>query len=312
MKVLITGATGTIGNPLCSHLLDNGYVVAALSRNKKKAANFLHGRTQVLQWDPEGSNRNTHIHDENDWTAKCGEIDAVVNLAGESIAGKRWSKKRKRQLYNSRINATRTVVNAIKDKKINPSLLINASAVGFYDYHPEKAFTEDDGPGADFLAELCSAWEAEAVKAESSGVRVVRLRTGIVLSKDGGTIKQMLPAFKMFAGGYFWDGSHLFSWIHIDDAVRAVRFIIDNKDFSGPVNMSAPAPATNKQFVKAIGRALRRPAFLPIPRFAVWLRYGAMAEPLYKSQAMTPAKLQQAGFNFLHSDINKAVDHLLG
>jgi len=311
VKILVTGATGMIGRQLCAHLLANGFAVAALTRNKESATEIIHARSHIVQGDLSSTSQEKDNSELNDWTMKCGEIDVVVNLAGEPLAGKRWSQTHKDRLYNSRINATRAIVTAIKNKKIKPHTLLNASAIGYYDYHKERSFTENDGHGSSFLAKLCEDWEAEAQKAEAYGVRVVQLRTGIVLSRDGGTIQQMLPAFKMFLGGYFGDGSYAFSWIHIEDVVRAIHYIIDNNELKGPINVVSPHHSTNKKFVKAVGKALRRPAILSIPYFAIWLRFGEMAKVLYNSQIIKPAKLLTSGFTFKHTELNSAVDDLL-
>lgn len=311
MKILVTGATGTIGRPLCAHLLSSGYAVAALTRNKETAFEKVHARSHIVQWDLSPSTPKMENFELNDWTKQCGEIDAVINLAGEPLVGKRWSKAQKDRLYYSRINATRAIVTAIQEKRIKPHTLLNASAIGYYDYDSEKSFTEDDGPGSSYLSKLCEDWEAEAKKAESYGVRVVQLRTGIVLSRDGGTIKQMLPAFKMFLGGYFGNGSYAFSWIHIEDVIRAISFILENKEINGPINIVSPNHSTNKEFVKAVGKALGRPAVLSIPYFAVWLRFGEMADILYNSQIIKPHRLLEKGFSFRYSDLSKAVDNIL-
>jgi len=306
MNVLVTGATGTIGRPLCTHLLNKRFVVSALTQNKKSAAGFVDSRIRLIEWNPYSG--------EPDWTSCLTEerIDAVINLAGENLSKKRWSKAHKERILKSRIAAARTIVNAVREKKIAPHTLVNASAVGYYGFHPDHVFNEDDSAGEGFLSRVCEEWETEAAKAGSFGVRVVRMRTGMVLSRDGGTLKEMLPVIKMNLGGYFGRGSQWFSWIHVEDMVRAIQYILEREDITGPVNMVSPEPATNKQFVKVIGKVLGKPTIFSIPRFIIWLRFGEMADLLYKSQRASPKRLLEAGFSFLYNDIEKAVEHLLG
>ncbi|MFC1477780.1 TIGR01777 family oxidoreductase [candidate division KSB1 bacterium] len=305
MKVLITGATGLIGNTICRCLLDNGHVPAALTRDKKMAEKFVHARTHIIQWDTSDS-RDTSVPP---WHERCGEIDAVINLAGASIAEGRWNASRKRLILSSRINATRSIVEAINSRKIKPALLINASAVGYYGSHTNRQFTEKDGPGRGFLAEVCAQWEAEAAKLERRDVRLVLLRTGMVLSRDGGALTKMLPVFRPGLGGRLGSGGQWTSWIHIDDLMSLLLFLLTNA-IEGPVNATAPHPVSNAEFTKALGSALGKPAFLAVPGFILRLRYGEMAEMLLEGQNVLPEKLHNAGFQFTYPNISPALESI--
>ncbi|MFC1492402.1 TIGR01777 family oxidoreductase [candidate division KSB1 bacterium] len=303
MKILVTGGTGTIGKQLCDELLRKKFAIAALTRNVKTARDIIHARTHILEWDP--SKHDTA------WAEKCGEIDAVVNLAGAPIAGKRWTRERRKLLMSSRIHAAETIIKAVKEQKIKPDVLINASAIGYYDLHPDKAFTEDDGPGSGFLSEICKEWEKTALMAEESGVRVCRIRIGAVLSKDGGALQKMLPVFRLGLGGRLGNGSQWFSWIHITDIINSIIHLIGNNTLQGAFNLVSPQPVTNTEFTEAMSNALNKPAFFTVPKAVLRLRFGEMTDILTGSQKVLPQRLTDSGFQFTFPGILPALKDLL-
>ncbi len=303
MNVLVTGATGTIGKPLCAHFLNNGFHVTALSRNAHAARNVLPEGCSIIEWDA----RDTELS----WSAGCENIDTVVNLAGASLADKRWSRSWKNQILNSRINSTQAIVNAIIEKKIRPKTLVNSSAIGYYGFHPDRNFSEKDPPGDGFLSDVCQKWEHEALRAESAGVRVVPVRTGVVLSKDGGTLKKMVTPFKLCLGGYFGSGSQWFSWIHVHDVILSIQHIIDTPAITGPVNIVSPQPVPFKTFAQSVGAVLRRPVFISIPRFPIQIRFGDLADILFESQKVNPDVLLSSGYTFHYETIEHALNNLL-
>jgi uncharacterized protein (TIGR01777 family) len=303
MNILVTGATGTIGKPLCSFFLNHGFHVTALSRNEHAARKILPENCSIVEWNEQDTSWS--------WSAGCDNIDTVVNLAGAPLADKRWSRSWKEQILNSRINATKAVVNAIIEKKIRPKTLINSSAVGYYGSHPDRSFSENDPPGDGFLSEVCQQWEHEAKRAESAGVRVVPIRTGVVLSKEGGTLKKMATPFKLCLGGYFGSGSQWFSWIHVNDVIFSIQHIIENPAITGPVNIVSPEPVPFKTFAQSFGAVLRRPVFISIPRFPLRIRFGDMADMLFDSQKVKPDVLLTSGYTFHYETIEHALKNLL-
>ena len=234
--------------------------------------------------------------------------DAVVNLTGESIGARRWSAKRKQEILSSRVETTRTIVEAIGRTSKKPSTLLNASAVGYYGIVENGEVTENHPPGNDFLADVCVRWEEEARKAERFGVRVVLPRTGVVLAKDGGALRRMTLPFKLFAGGPLGSGNQWFPWIHIEDEIGAMNHILQHPTISGPVNLAAPQPITMRQFCSALGKAMHRPSWAPVPTFVLKIILGEMAEALVLgSQKAVSQKLLDSGYRFKYSSIDDAL-----
>ena len=296
MKVLVTGATGFIGRALVAALRARGDEVRALARDPAKARGGL--GVDAFAWD----SKTTVPAD-----AMRG-VDAVVHLAGEGIADKRWSAKRKAELRDSRIEGTRRVVEAIAAADPRPKVLVSGSAIGFYGDVPEGDLTESGAAGKDFLARLCVDWEKEALAAEKHGVRVVLLRSGVVLGKGGGALAKMLLPFKLGAGGPIGSGKQWMSWIHLEDEVGLVLHALDRAELSGPVNATAPTPVRNREFVRAFGKALRRPAITPAPAFAMKLAFGEMASvTLLAGQKVLPAKAQSSGYRFRQPELLAAM-----
>lgn len=305
MRVIVTGGTGLIGKALVNSLAKDHHEVIVLSRNKNKTSGFTSG-IRVVEWDARTA---------AGWGELADGAGAIVNLAGESIAGEgflpsRWTPERKRRIRDSRVNAGQAVVEAIKNATNKPSVLIQSSAVGYYGTHGDEPLTEDAPAGNDFLAETCKIWEASTAEAENVGVRRAIVRTGLVLSSQGGVLPLQSLPFKLFAGGPIGSGKQQISWIHLDDHVRAIRFLIDTASARGAFNLAAPSPVNNAEFGKAIGRALGRPSWLPTPGFAFKLAFGELATLLLDGQRVLPKRLQEAGFQFNYPDVEAALRDL--
>jgi len=304
MRILIAGGSGFLGSRLTNALTTAGHDVNILSR---RADPRSAGRTRgprTIAWTPDGST--------GPWADTCGPIEAIINLAGESIGDGRWSRARKAALVASRVNATRSLVRFVNQASPRPSLLINASAIGLYGDRGNDVLTEDAPAGADFLATLCRDWEAKARRAQSAETRVVLLRTGLVLDPRGGALARMLLPFKLFAGGPFGTGRQFVSWIHRDDWVALVLWLLDAHGVAGPINATAPGPVTNAEFARTLGRALRRPSWLPAPAWALKAALGEMAGPLLLfSQRVMPDRVSRAGFSFRYLTLEGALSHLL-
>src|SRR5262245_2084056 len=247
--IVIAGASGFLGRPLAEALTADHHEVIVLTRGNGSPG----GRARGVTWTPNG--------DAGAWASVVDGAAAVINLAGESIAAKRWSAAQKEKILDSRVRATRSLVAAIGAAKQPPPIFVSGSAVGFYGPHGDEIITEETPAGTDFLAGVCARWETEAARAESGRTRVVRLRTGLVLERDGGALPEMLLPFKLGAGGPVGSGRQYWPWIHRDDWVGLVRWTIRSSNVTGPVNVTAPAPVTNAQFATALGRAMHRPAF---------------------------------------------------
>ncbi len=300
MDILLAGGTGFIGRALTEALTARGDRVTLLTRSAASAASAPAG-TRAVVWDGRAS---------GDWIGTADGADAVVNLSGESVAGGRWTPARKLALIKSRVDSTRALVAAISQASRRPRVLVNASAVGYYGEVPEGEVPENAPQGRDFLAALCGQWEREALAAEPLGTRVVLARLGVVLARGGGALARMELPFKLGLGGPMGSGRQAFPWIHRDDALGALRFALDSGELSGPVNFVAPGAVTNAEFSKALGRALRRPALLPAPAFAVRLALGEMSSMLLGGQRAVPGKLAVAGYAFKHPDIAGALADL--
>jgi uncharacterized protein (TIGR01777 family) len=277
MRVVVAGASGLIGTALAQALRDRGDEVVTLPR------------LGTAPWSVEGA-------------------DAAVNLAGASVAGKRWSPAYKKEILDSRVLSTRAMVEAIRSATLRPRVLVNASAVGFYGGRGDEVLDERSGPGDDFLADVCQQWEAEARRTEA---RSVQLRTGVVLSRKGGALGSMLPPFKAFVGGPVGSGKQWFPWIHLDDEVAAILWAIDHDSLSGPINLAAPGIVTMADFAKALGRALRRPSWAKVPAGALKILLGEFASAILEGQRAVPRKLLDAGFRFRFTDVDSALRDVL-
>ncbi len=299
MKIAMTGASGLLGSALTSFLTTGGHEVVAYARNPKGSDE---GRAV---WDPAAGTI--------DASALEG-VDAVIHLAGESIAGERWSYAKKARIMDSRVQGTRLLAETLAKLENPPKTFISASAIGFYGARGDEVLTEQSGAGTGFLAEVCTAWEDACEPARAAGIRVVNPRFGIVLSPAGGALKQMLPVFKFGGGGRIGSGKQYMSWVSIDDAVGAVHHALITDRVEGPVNVVAPQAATNLEFTKALGRALRRWTIFPLPAFMARLAFGKeMAEALLLTGArVEPRALVDIGYEFLQPDLLPALERLLG
>lgn len=294
MKILVSGATGLIGSALAKAAGAAGHSVTALSRKKTPGS---------ISWDP---STNTL-----DATALEG-FDAVVHLAGESIAAGRWTATRKKRILDSRVQGTRLLANTLAQLQRRPSVMVSASAVGFYGDCGDRILREDSPPGNDFLASVCREWEQATEPASKAGIRVVHLRTGIVLAKEGGALAKMLLPFKMGVGGRIGSGRQYMSWIDLEDEVGVILHCLGRDSVRGPVNSVGPSPVTNAEFTKALGRALSRPTIFPLPAFMARVMLGEMADALLlSSQRVEPAKIQSAGFRFQHTNLEQTLRRIL-
>jgi hypothetical protein len=299
MQVLITGGLGFVGTQISNRLIEKGHQVTVVDRAPEPMAYTPRAVTYVPA--------DTTI--KGAWQEKIAGQDAVINLAGASIFT-RWNDNTKKLVYDSRVLTTRNVVEAMDKNK--EALLCSTSAVGYYGFRGDEALAEEDSPGSDFLAQVCVDWEDEAHKATEKGARAVITRFGIVLGKTGGALGQMIPAFKKFVGGPLGSGKQWFSWIHMEDLLRAFLFVFDNKDIHGPVNLCSPNPIRNKDLAKALGKVLSRPSFLKTPAFTLRLVLGEFGSILLEGQKVIPAKLLQHGFRFRYPEIMEALQEAVG
>jgi uncharacterized protein len=302
MKVIITGGTGMIGAALADAMARDGDEVILLSRSPQKGQAGLPAGVRLEGWDGRSA---------AGWGPLADGAQAIVNLAGESIAAGRWNASRKRSILESRTNAGQAVAAAIRQAKNPPRVLIQSSAVGYYGPCRDEIIAESASAGSDFLSQVCVAWEASTAEVEALGVRRVVIRTGVVLSLRDGAFPRMLMPFRFFLGGPVGSGRQWFPWLHLEDEVAAIRFLIENPQAAGAYNLSAPEPLTNRDFAKAIGKVLRRPAFFPAPAFAMRLLFGEMATLLLDGQRQVPERLLQAGFRFTYPQAEPALRALL-
>jgi hypothetical protein len=305
VRILVTGATGLIGVKLVEVLRDRGDEVVALSREPERAERSLSAGAQAVAWpDPVAAPPPAQ--------ALAG-ADAVVNLMGEPIS-QRWSDAVKRRIHDSRVLGTRQLVAGIRQlpEAERPQILVSQSATGYYGPRAEETLDESASPGSDFLAGVVVAWEVEARAAESLGVRVALTRTGVVLTEAGGALGKMLPPFKAGIGGPVAGGRQYISWVHVDDVTGAILHALDDERMRGPVNVTAPAPVTNREFSKALGHVLHRPAVAPVPKLALQLLYGEMAVIVVTGQRVVPQRLQELGYSFRQTDLEPALADVLG
>jgi uncharacterized protein len=303
MNIVIAGGRGFLGHALSVQLAADGHRILTLTRGRISSGQpWEHARGEHT-WTPDGT--------AGSWAAALEGADAVVNLAGESIAEGRWTASRKRGILDSRILATRSLVAAIGQMKRPPSVLVSSSAQGYYGDRGDEELTEESSPGAGFLADVCREWEREARRAEARA-RVVLLRTGIVLAAGGGALPRMLLPFRLFAGGPLGSGRQFMSWIHLDDWVGIARQAIVDEGARGPRNLGSPQPLRNREFSTLLGHAMHRPSVLPAPAFALRLALGEMAAPLLlASTRMIPAGVLSDGYRFRHEEAGEAIASLL-
>ena len=301
MKILVTGSSGLVGTALVSALARGGHTVCRLVRPQSAGG--------------EGAKEGFVVA----WNPATGELggagvgaDAVVNLAGASIADGRWTTQRKELLCSSRIETTRALVGALAKMNARPSVFVSASAIGYYGDRGDETLTEESKPGGDFLAELVQEWEVEARKADALGIRVVLARFGVILAREGGALPKMMVPFKFGAGGKLGSGQQWMSWVALEDVVGILRFAIENASVKGAINMVSPQPLQNAEFTCVLAKAMHRPALFPAPAFALRLALGEMADALLlSSQRVLPRAVEKTGYQFLHSDLSTALKNLV-
>lgn len=298
MRVLVTGASGFVGQRVVKELLRAGDEVVVLTRNVPKAILHLGSKCRYFSWNDTTTPAPVEAFD---------GVDAVINLMGENIAEKKWTEVEKKKIYDSRILGTRNLIETIKSLSKKPKVFVSASAVGIYGNRGNEEITEDATYGSDFLANLCKDWELEATKAKYEGLRTVLLRTGVVIGKNGGALKKMLLPFKMGAGGPLGSGKQYMSWIHVDDLANMYVEAVKNSTLEGPCNGTAPNPATNKDFSKQLGKTLHRPAFAPVPGFALKMAFGEMSKVLLEGQKVLPKKFRERKFRFRYPTLEMAL-----
>lgn len=294
-RIAVTGGTGFLGGHMVRTMVARGDSVTVLTRDAASAERRLPSGVRALSWDARSR------------SVALGEQDAVVHLAGEQAVGRRWTKELKREIFESRVESTKALVGAIERMERRPKVLVSASGVGYYGARGSEPIDERGSAGTDFLAQVSVAWESAAEQAEALGVRVVRLRFGVIFGKDGGALGEMTKPFRMFVGGPLGTGKQVFSWIHVDDAVSAALLCIDDEAISGPVNVTSPYAVTNEELSHALGRALGRPSSLNVPAFALRLRFGEGADPILTGQRAVPTVLTQHGFGYRYPTVDEAL-----
>lgn len=300
-NVLVTGGTGFIGTRVCTALHQQGDTVRVLSRDPTRAQTKLKWAREFHGWTPETEKLPSEA---------TSDVNAVVHLAGETIAG-RWNTEKKRRIRDSRVLSTRNLVTSFEKVETKPNVLVCASAIGYYGDSGDEHFTEVSPAGTDFLAEVCEEWEAEAQKASAFGIRVVMVRIGLVLGLGGGLLAQVLLPFKMGVGGILGSGQQWMSWVHVDDVVGIVLHALENGEISGPLNATAPVPVRNTEFTKTLGSVLRRPTLFPVPKFGLRLMMGEFADFVLLSQNVLPEKTEVSGYEFRYRTLEPALRDLL-
>lgn len=300
MKILVCGATGLIGRKVCELLTADGHQVSATSRSATLPADLA--AKEVHRWDPHSGPPSEQTLD---------GVEAIVNLVGEPIDARRWSDEQKKLIRDSRVVTTRNLIDGLRSVQSKPGVLVNGSAVGYYGNRGDEILEETASPGRGFMSDVCQEWEIEAQRATDIGIRAVQVRTGVVLSNEGGALKKMLLPFKLGIGGRLGSGKQWFPWIHIDDIAGLFRHAVINSPVTGPLNGVSPSPVTNAEFTRELAHALHRPAFLPVPESALKVLLGEMSEVLFDSQRAVPAKAIAAGYKFVQPDLSAALKELL-
>ncbi|MBA2406097.1 MAG: TIGR01777 family protein, partial [Bdellovibrionales bacterium] len=297
MKVVVTGATGFVGQVIVKQLLASGDEVVVLTRNVARAAITLGSSCKYFQWDDTNSLPPVEAFQ---------GVDGIINLMGESIS-KRWDENQKKKIYNSRINGTRRLVEVLEKLPQRPKVFVSASAIGIYGNRGDEDINEESTVADDFLGKVCKDWENEANKARNFGARVVIIRTGVVLGRGGGALEKMLPVFKMGVGGPLGSGKQYLSWIHIEDLASMYLEALKNNSIKAVLNGTAPYPATNAYFSKMMGKVLRRPAFLPTPAFAMKIAFGEMSQIILEGQKVLPVKFKEMNFRYRYPTLEMAL-----
>jgi uncharacterized protein (TIGR01777 family) len=298
-RVIISGAAGFIGRALCQ-ALHGDYEIIALSRDALRAAGAIGEWAKVMEWDARTAGT---------WARQVEGAHAVINLAGESLAPGRWTQTKRASIVQSRTNGAGAIVDAVSGAKVKPGVVIQASGVGFYGLRGDELLSEDAGVGSGFLADVCRRTESMAARVERSGVRYVAIRSGLVLAREGGVLPRFILPYRFFLGGTLGSGRQWFSWIGLEDEIRAIRFLMENQNLRGAFNLAAPNPVTMSEFSRTLGQVLRRPAWTRVPAFVLRLVFGQMAdEVLLASQKAIPKRLMEAGFTFKYPQLRTALE----
>lgn len=302
MNILIAGGTGLIGNALSQYLVRNNHHVTILSRSPERYSDSANNNLKFVKWDGKTT---------QGWDKLVNQTDAIVNLTGESLSAKKWSATQKKHIKDSRIYPAQAIISAIELADHKPKVLVQASGITYYPFSLTKTMTESSPPGDNFLCKICIVWEDSTKPVELMGIRRVILRSAVVLSTQGGALPRMLMPFRFFVGGPLGSGQQWFPWIHIDDEIRAIDFLIQSDQASGPFNIIAPEPVTNTQFAKAVGLAMHRPSFFPVPAFVLKAIFGEMSTVLLDGQRAIPERLSKLGFEFKFPTADKALQDIL-
>jgi uncharacterized protein (TIGR01777 family) len=303
MRVIITGATGFIGRALSKELAGSGYDVAALSRSLDRGREVLGQDVTVVGWDGQSA---------EGWAQYAERARAIVNLAGENISAGRWTDARKREILQSRLNAGKAVTEAVTLARNKPAVVIQSSGIGYYGSAGDEVVDESSRPGGGFLSRVAEEWEVSTEGVEAMGTRQIVIRTGVVLGKDGGALPRLLTPFRLFVGGPLGSGKQWFPWIHLDDEIGAIRFLIERDDLRGAFNLVAPAPRTMRDFCRTLGRVMKKPSWFKVPALMLRLLFGEMAkEVLLSGQRAVPKRLLEAGFDFKFADVESALRDIL-
>jgi uncharacterized protein (TIGR01777 family) len=302
MLIVVAGGTGFIGRPLCALLCQEGHRVTLLTRRREEAQRSYGSTVTAVEWNGREAGA---------WEQCLEGADAVVNLAGAPIADGRWTEARKRWLTESRVLTTRLLAEAMSRRTSKPRALVSASGIGYYGASDDRVLDEGAARGEGFLADLCLAWEAEALRAAEFDVRVVTLRTGMVLEQDGGALPKMLLPFRLFAGGPIMPGTQWVSWIHRRDHIGLIQWILVTPDISGPINAVAPEAVTMNRFCEVLGQVLHRPSWLPVPSFALHVALGELGTLMTEGQRVNPAKALSGGYIFHYSTLEPALRAIL-
>lgn len=300
-RVVVTGATGLIGKALCARLRERGYAVVVLSRDPEGARGAVPGAAEYVRYEPAESGA---------WASALDGAWGVVNLAGASIAGKRWNEAYKHEIRDSRVLGTRGLVAAMRAAKTKPQVFVSGSAIGYYGPRDNTALDEGAAPGDDFLAGVVKEWEAEGMRAEELGIRTVLLRTGVVLDAKEGALPQMKRPVSLFVGGPVLPGDQWFSWIHLADEVGIIMLALEDERVRGPLNATAPGVQTNRDFYRTLGKVLGRPIWAPVPGFALKVIVGESAELLTTGQRVIPKKAQELGYRFQYPTSEAALTQI--
>lgn len=303
-RVIVTGGTGFIGRHLSKRLMEKGYEVVCLTRNVSSAKQEGDSRILFTGWDG-----RTAVG----WGGYAEGSAAIVNLAGENLASGRWDKKRKQRIIQSRLQAGKAVVDAVKSARRKPGVVIQASAVGFYGNRGDEVVDEASGPGRGFLAEVVREWEGSTAEIEALGARRAVIRTGLVLGSEGGALPRLVLPFRFFVGGPLGNGRQWVSWIHVEDEVQAILYLMEHPELAGVFNLTSPHPLRNGDFHRKLGRVLKRPSWMPVPGFLLRMLFGKMSEEtILSSQKVMPARLEEAGYEFVFPEAEKALTDILG